>query len=119
MTHWTHTGRLILFVGACLIAARAPAAVVQSKSGPVNGGRLVFGPDGKLYITSGERQRFEPAQDLGTNLGKIVRINPDGSIPNDNPFVNQSGARPDVWTYGHRNPLGAVINPTTHELWIN
>src|SRR5436309_617930 len=136
MTHWTHTGRLILFVGACLIAARAPAAVVQSKSGPVNveslvkldnpwgmtflpDGRLLFGPDGKLYITSGERQRFEPAQDLGTNLGKIVRINPDGSIPNDNPFVNQSGARPDVWTYGHRNPLGAVINPTTHELWIN
>src|SRR3954469_11911732 len=53
------------------------------------GGRLAFSPDGKLFITSGERQRFEPAQDPSTNLGKIVRINPDGSIPQDNPFVNR------------------------------
>jgi len=64
------------------------------------GGRLVFAPDGKLFITSGDRQRFEPAQDLSTNLGKIVRINPDGSIPADNPFVNRPGARPDIWTLG-------------------
>jgi glucose/arabinose dehydrogenase len=83
------------------------------------GGRLVFAPDGKLFITSGERQRFEPAQDLATNLGKIIRINADGSIPKDNPFVNQQGARPDVWSYGHRNPLGASLHPETHELWIN
>jgi glucose/arabinose dehydrogenase len=52
------------------------------------GGRLVFAPDGKLFITSGERQRFEPAQDQSTNLGAVVRINSDGSIPDDNPFVN-------------------------------
>jgi aldose sugar dehydrogenase len=83
------------------------------------GGRLVFAPDGMLFITSGERMRFDPAQDLGTNLGKIVRINPDGSIPKDNPFVNKAGARPDIWTLGHRNPLGAAINLSSKELWEN
>ena len=83
------------------------------------GGRLVFAPDGKLFITSGERQRFEPAQDRATNLGKIVRINPDGSIPTDNPFVGKAGARPDIWSLGHRNPLGAAIHPASRQLWIH
>lgn len=83
------------------------------------GGRLVFAPDGKLFITSGDRQRFEPAQDSGANLGKVVRINSDGSIPNDNPFAKTQGARPDVWTMGHRNPLGAAINPSSKQLWIH
>jgi glucose/arabinose dehydrogenase len=83
------------------------------------GGRLVFAPDGKLFITSGERQRFEPAQDSSSTLGKIIRINPDGSIPKDNPFVNRKGFRPDIWTLGHRNPLGAAINPVTKQLWMH
>jgi len=83
------------------------------------GGRLVFAPDGKLFITSGERQRFEPAQDLSSNLGKVVRINPDGSIPDDNPFKDQANARPDVYSYGTRNPLGGAIHPATGKLWIN
>jgi glucose/arabinose dehydrogenase len=83
------------------------------------GGRLVFAPDGKLLIASGERQRFEPAQDLNSNLGKIVRINPDGTIPTDNPYVNRKGARSDIWSAGHRNPLGAAINPASNKLWIN
>ena len=83
------------------------------------GGRLVFAPDGKLFITSSERQRLEPSQDLTGNLGKIIRINSDGSIPKDNPFVNRKGARPDIWSYGHRNPLGAAINPTSKQLWIH
>jgi len=83
------------------------------------GGRLVFSPDGHLFITSGERQRFEPAQDLGSTLGKVVRINPDGSIPKDNPFVATEGALPDIWSYGHRNPLGAAINPSSQQLWLN
>jgi glucose/arabinose dehydrogenase len=83
------------------------------------GGRLVFAPDGKLFIASGERQRFEPAQDSATNLGAMVRINPDGSIPTDNPFAGKPGARPDLWTVGNRNPLGAAIDPATKQLWVN
>jgi glucose/arabinose dehydrogenase len=83
------------------------------------GGRLIFAPDGKLFILSGERQRFEPAQDPSTNVGKVVRINPDGSVPNDNPFVNKDGVRPDVFALGNRNPLGGAIHPGTQELWIH
>ena len=83
------------------------------------GGRIVFSPDGKLFYTSGERQRFEPAQDLGSHLGKVIRINPDGTVPTDNPFVNQAGALPEIWTYGNRNPLGAAIDPKTKQLWVN
>ena len=78
------------------------------------GGRLIFAPDGKLFILSGERQRFEPAQDPRSNLGKVVRINPDGSIPDDNPFAKkQGGTLPDVYTLGNRNPLGGAIHPQT------
>lgn len=81
------------------------------------GGRLVFAPDGTLFISSGDRQRFEPAQDLGSNLGKIVRINADGSIPDDNPFVDEPGARSDIWALGNRNPLGLAIDPDSQQLW--
>ena len=83
------------------------------------GGRLVFASDGKLIITSGERMRFDPAQDMTSNLGKIVRINSDGSIPSDNPPVAGKDARPDILTSGHRNPLGVIVHPVTKEIWIN
>jgi len=83
------------------------------------GGRLVFAPDGKLFITSGDRMRFEPAQDPTNNLGKIVRINPDGTIPKDNPFISRKGTRPDIWSIGHRNPLGSAINPSTKKFWMH
>jgi aldose sugar dehydrogenase len=83
------------------------------------GSRLAFSPDGKLFITLGERFQFDPAQDLSTHLGKIVRINPDGSVPEDNPFVGQKGALPEIWSYGHRNPQGAAIHPETGRLWEN
>jgi glucose/arabinose dehydrogenase len=81
------------------------------------GSRLAFAPDGKLFVTLGERFQFQPAQDLSNDLGKIVRINPNGSIPEDNPFVQQKGARPEIWSYGHRNPQGAAIHPETGKLW--
>ncbi len=81
------------------------------------GGRLAFAPDGKLFVTLGERFKFTPAQDLSTDLGKIVRINSDGTVPQDNPFVGKAGARPEIWSYGHRNPQGAAIHPVTGRLW--
>lgn len=82
------------------------------------GNRLVFGSDGKLFITSGDRMRFDPAQNLNSNLGKIVRINPDGSNPADNPFTSQEKARGDLWSAGHRNVLSAAVHPTSGALWV-
>ena len=82
------------------------------------GNRIVFAKDGKLFITSGERMRFDPAQSLASNLGKVVRINSDGSIPNDNPFVGKTDALGDIWSYGHRNMLSAAIEPTSGQLWV-
>jgi glucose/arabinose dehydrogenase len=84
------------------------------------GSRLVFDQKGHLFVTLGERSeaRFrEQAQDLGSHLGKIVRIRPDGSVPEDNPFVGQSGALPEIWSYGHRNIQAAAIHPETGALW--
>jgi len=73
--------------------------------------RLAFSPDGKyLFIGSGDRQKFDPAQDLDGNLGKIVRIYPDGTIPKDNPFVGQKDTLPELWSLGHRNILGLAFD---------
>lgn len=81
------------------------------------GNSLVFGQDDKLYITSGDRMRFEPAQDLTSNLGKVLRINADGSVPDDNPFVGEEDARQDIWSYGHRNILAMLAHPSSGQLW--
>ena len=80
------------------------------------GHRIAFGPDGMLYISSGDRQKFDPAQDMGSNLGKIVRLNPDGSVPGDNPFAAQGGVAGQIWSLGHRNPLGMAFDPNGR-LW--
>ena len=82
------------------------------------GHRLVFGRDGTLFITSGDRMRFDPAQDLSSSLGKVIRINRDGSIPTDNPFVGKPEARGEIWSVGHRNMLAAAMHPSTGELWV-
>lgn len=82
------------------------------------GSRLV--PDGKghLFVTLGERAHLsDGAQDLGSHIGKIVRINADGSVPDDNPFAKSEDQRPEIWSYGHRNVQGAAIDPVTGELW--
>ena len=82
------------------------------------GSRLVFRRDGTIFITLGDRFDYrELAQDLSTTLGKIVRINPDGSIPRDNPFVGRVGVQPEIWSYGHRNIQAAALHPETGELW--
>lgn len=76
------------------------------------GNRLLFAKDGTLYITSGERMRFDPAQDSNANLGKVVRINADGSIPKDNPFADGKRGRQEVWSLGHRNMMAIAQNPS-------
>ncbi len=84
------------------------------------GGRLVFAPDGTLFVTLGERSILAgrvQARDLGSHLGKIVRIRPDGSVPPDNPFVDRAGARPEIWSSGHRNILAAALDGK-QRLWV-
>ncbi|MGQ3038721.1 MAG: PQQ-dependent sugar dehydrogenase, partial [Neoaquamicrobium sediminum] len=84
------------------------------------GSRLVFDGEGHLYVTLGERSQAQfrgQAQDLDSHLGKIVRINPDGSVPDDNPFVGQNDALPEIWAYGVRNVQAAALHPETGALW--
>ena len=82
------------------------------------GSRLVFDKTGALFVTTGERYTEKvSAQDLTTDLGKVIRIMPDGTIPADNPFVGQDGKRPEIWSYGHRNLQGAALDPATGQLW--
>jgi len=86
------------------------------------GSRLVFDRAGHLYITLGERsdEQFRTqAQNLGSHLGKVIRINRDGSVPTGNPFVNRQDALPEIWSYGHRNVQGAALHPQTGVLWVN
>jgi glucose/arabinose dehydrogenase len=86
------------------------------------GSRLVFDGQDHLFIGLGERsdEQFRTqAQDLNSHLGKVIRIRPDGSVPDDNPFVNRAGALPEIWSYGHRNIQGAALNPETGVLWTN
>ncbi|MBP5125852.1 PQQ-dependent sugar dehydrogenase [Pseudomonas protegens] len=83
------------------------------------GSRLVFDRDGYLFVTLGENNNRPTAQDLDKLQGKIVRLYPDGRVPDDNPFVGQAGVRPEIWSYGHRNPQGAALNPWSGTLWEN
>lgn len=88
-------------------------------SGPNHwGSRLVFAPDGTLFVTLGERYERDRSQNLDEHLGKLVRINPDGSVPKDNPFLGRDGVRPEIFSLGHRNMQGAALHPRTQRLWI-
>jgi len=80
------------------------------------GHRLAFSDDGYLFISSGERQKFDPAQDMTGNLGKILRLHDDGSVPDDNPFADEGGVTAQIWSLGHRNPLGLAFD-TQGRLW--
>jgi glucose/arabinose dehydrogenase len=82
------------------------------------GSRLVFARDGTLFVTVGDRfSERDRAQDLSTTIGKVVRINADGSVPRDNPFVGRDGAKSEIWSYGHRNVQAAALQPQTGRLW--
>jgi glucose/arabinose dehydrogenase len=83
------------------------------------GSRLLFTPDGKLFITLGERGEQDRAQDLGQHPGSLIRINDDGTIPDDNPFLNIKGARPESYTLGNRNMQGIALQPGTNLVWTH
>lgn len=83
------------------------------------GSRVVFAPDGTLFITMGDRGQKDPAQDLTNHIGTVARITDDGRVPPDNPFVGSRDALPEIWSYGHRNAQGAAIHPDTGALWLN
>src|SRR5690606_35367389 len=92
--------------------------VPKVESGGHYGSRIVFRKDGSLFITQGDRMNQRPlVQELSAGIGKIMRVNPDGSVPADNPFVNGEGARPEIWSYGHRNVQAAALHPETGDLW--
>ncbi len=103
-----------------------PAGPTTRGGGGTYGGRMAFGPDGMLYLTVADRDTMvltgNPevrmrAQNLGDHVGKILRLRDDGSVPDDNPFVGQPGARPEIYTYGHRNAYGLAFHPDTGALW--
>jgi glucose/arabinose dehydrogenase len=101
----------------------ADVAVIFHQDGPLSnsnhfGCRIAQAPDDNLFLTLGDH--FTPrdqAQNLANHLGKIVRIRPDGSVPPDNPFVARPGAKPEIWSFGHRNPQGLAFHPATGRLW--
>jgi glucose/arabinose dehydrogenase len=101
----------------------ADVKVIYRQHGPASrgnhfGSRIVQASDGNLFVSNGEHfTDRDMAQTFDNDLGKIIRITPDGAAPPDNPFVNKPGARPEIWSYGHRNPQGLAINPADGKLW--
>ncbi|WP_113953526.1 PQQ-dependent sugar dehydrogenase [Arenicella xantha] len=107
--------RATLELGDDGAAALTDSKVIWRQSAKVTGSghyghRIAFDANGFLFISSGERQKFDPSQDMKSNLGKILRLNDDGSIPSDNPFFDQGGITAQIWSLGHRNPLGLAFD---------
>ena len=94
-------------------------ALPKSGSGRHFGSRLVFAPDGTLFISLGDRGERPAAQNLDDHRGSLIRINDDGSIPEDNPFGGRAGLRPEIYSYGHRNIQGMVLNPFSGDIWAH
>ena len=100
-------------------------AVIFRQEGPLSSGnhygcRIVQGRDGNLWLTLGDHFTYrDEAQNLANHLGKIVRVTPDGAVPPDNPFIGRSNAKPEIWSYGHRNSQGAALHPQTGKLWMH
>jgi glucose/arabinose dehydrogenase len=90
-----------------------------SDSGGNTGSRIVFGKDGMIYMSVGDRHLPKMAQYLGNHAGKILRLREDGTVPDDNPFIGQAGVRPEIFTYGNRNPQGLAIDPNTGAFFEN
>lgn len=109
------------FDGATLMNQEVIFTVSPWKSTPHHyGGRMAFHPDGTLLVTTGEGFNYrEDAQRLSSELGKLIRINSDGSIPGDNPFVGTSGDKLKIWSYGHRNPQAIVVLPDTGDVYLH
>lgn len=83
------------------------------------GSRMAFGADGQLYVSLGENNQRATAQQLDKLQGKLVRLQLGGGVPADNPFVGREGVRPEIWSYGHRNPQGLALNPWSGQLWLH
>ena len=92
---------------------------IKSNGGRHFGSRLLFDRDNYLYITTGDRGERDRAQALDDHAGSVIRLHDDGRIPADNPFVNTAGARAEIYSYGHRNPQGMALHPTTGEVWLH
>jgi len=92
-------------------------ALPRTSGGLHFGSRIAFDRAGLMYVTTGERYQMQRAQDLGDLGGKVIRLRDDGSVPPDNPFVGRAGARPEIFSYGHRNPQGLALHPGTGRLW--
>jgi aldose sugar dehydrogenase len=103
----------------------ANVKVIFRQEGPLSSGnhygcRIVQGRDGNLWLTMGDHFTYrDEAQNLGNHLGKIVRLTPDGAVPLDNPFVGRRDAKPEIWSYGHRNSQGAALHPQSGKLWMH
>lgn len=101
----------------------ADVKVIFRQDGPLSSGRhfgcrIVQTSDGNLFLSMGDHGSFpNEAQNLGNHIGKLIRIRPDGTVPPDNPFVGRAGAKPEIWSYGHRNSQGMTLHPATGKLW--
>jgi glucose/arabinose dehydrogenase len=113
----TTVARCELGDGGLRSATRIYEALPRQGGGLHFGSRIAFDRAGLMYVAAGERYQMRRAQDLGDLGGKIVRLRDDGTVPPDNPFVGRAGARPEIFTWGHRNPQGLAMHPGTGRMW--